>query len=96
MRLLRKIRRVTTLIKQDIIKARKKLTAEEALDRGYRFARTYKAIREALTDMVNGEREVMKNNISIKIPEYTICRLESLGITVRDFAFKVLFRLERL
>lgn len=38
----------------------------------------------------------MKDNISIKIPEYTICRLESLGITVRDFAFKVLFRLERL
>ena len=84
------------MIKQDIIKARKKLTAEEALDRGYRFARTYKAIREALTDMVDGQREVMKNNISIKIPEYTICRLESLGITVRDFAFKVLFRLERL
>lgn len=86
------------MIKQDIIKARKELTAEEALDRGYRFARTYKVIREALTDMVNGQREVVKNNISIKISEYTICRLESLGITVREypFTFNVLFRLERL
>ena len=44
------------MIKQDIIKARKELTAEEALDRGYRFARTYKAIREALTGMVNGQQ----------------------------------------
>ena len=26
------------MLKQDIIKARKELTAEEALDRGYRFA----------------------------------------------------------
>ena len=84
------------MIKQDIIKARKELTAEEALDRGYRFAQTYKTIRSALAVMVNGQPEVMKNNISIKIPEYTICRLESLGITIRDFAFKVLFRLERL
>lgn len=84
------------MIKQDIIKARKELTVEEALDRGYRFARTYKTIREALAAMVNGQREVMKNNISIKISEYTICRLESLGITIRDFAFNVLFRLERL
>lgn len=85
------------MIKQDIIKARKGLTVKEALDRGYRFARTYKTIREALAAMVNGQREVMKNNINIKISEYTICRLESLGITVRrDFAFNVLFRLERL
>lgn len=84
------------MIKQDIIKARKELTVKEALDRGYRFARTYKTIREALAAMVNGQREVMKNNISIKISEYTICRLESLGITVRDLAFNVLFRLERL
>lgn len=84
------------MIKQDIIKAREELAAKEALDRGYRFARTYKAIREALTDMVNGQREVMKNNIGIKISEYTICRLESLGITVRDYSFKVLFRLECL
>lgn len=85
------------MIKQDIIKAREQLTVEEALDRGYRFARTYKTIREALTAMVNGQqREVRKNNISIKISEYTICRLESLGITVCDFAFNVLFRLERL
>lgn len=84
------------MIKQDIIEARKKATAEEVLDRSDRFARTYKAIREALTDLVNGQREVMKNNINIKITEYTICRLESLGITVRDYAFKVLFRLERL
>ena len=84
------------MIKQDITGAREELSVKEALDRGYRFARTYKAIREALTDMVNGQREVMKNNISIKISEYTICKLESLGITVRDFAFKVLFRLERL
>lgn len=84
------------MIKQDIIKARKELTVEEALDLGYRFARTYKTIREALTAMVNGQREVMKNNIGVKISEYTICRLESLGITVRDFSFNVLFRLERL
>lgn len=54
------------MIKQDIIKARKELTAEEALDRGYRFARTYKAIREALTDMVNGQREVMKTISALK------------------------------
>lgn len=84
------------MLKQDIIKARKELTTEEALDRGYRFAQTYKAIREALTGMVNGQREVMKNSTSIKISEYTICRLESLGITVRDYPFNVLFRLERL
>ncbi len=84
------------MIKQDIIEARKKATAEEVLDRGYRFARTYKAIREALTDLVNGQREVMKNNISIKISEYTIHRLESLGVTVREDYFNVFFRLEHL
>lgn len=84
------------MLKQDIIKAREELTVKEARYKGCVFERTYKTIREALTDMVNGQREVMKNNISIKIPEYTICRLESLGITVRDYAFKVLFCLERL
>lgn len=85
------------MLKQDIIKARKELAVKEALDKGHIFERTYKTIREALYLMVDRrQHELMKNNISIKIPEYTICRLESLGITVRDYAFKVLFRLERL
>lgn len=84
------------MTKQDIIKAREELAAKKALDKGYIFARTYKTIREALTTMVNGQQEVMKNSISIKISDYTIRRLGSLGITVRDFAFNVLFRLERL
>lgn len=42
------------MIKQDIIKARKELTAEEALDRGYRFAQTYKAIQYCKTHNVTG------------------------------------------
>ena len=48
------------MIKQDIIKAREELAVKEVLDRGYRFARTYKAIREALTVMVNGQPELIK------------------------------------
>lgn len=87
------------MIKQDIIKAREELTVKEALDKGYVFGRTYEAIREALDLLINRRQaEVMKNSISIKISEYTVRRLESLGITVRDypFFFKILFRLERL
>lgn len=85
------------MIKQDIIKARKELTAEEALDRGYRFARTYKAIREALSVMVNFHQpELIKNNVSVRISEYTVRRLESLGITVFHYPAYVWFRLHRL
>lgn len=85
------------MIKQDIIKAREHLTVKEALDKGYTFERTYKAIREALDLLITWRQtEVMKNSVSIKISEYTVRRLESLGITVRDYPFRVLFRLERL
>lgn len=85
------------MIKQDIIKAREELTVQEALDKGYIFERTYKAIREALDLLINQRQaEVMKNSISIKLSEYTVSRLESLGITVRDYPFNVFFRLERL
>lgn len=48
------------MIKQDIIKARERLAVEEAMYRGHTFARTYKAIREALTVMVNGKPELIK------------------------------------
>lgn len=86
-----------TMIKQDIIKAREALVVREALDKGYIFERTYKTIREALCLMIDRrQQDVMKNSVSIKISKYTIRRLESLGITVRDLAFNVLFRLERL
>ena len=86
------------MIKQDIIKAREQLAVKEAMERGYTFARTYKAIREALDLLINWRQAgVMKNSVSIKISEYTVSRLESLGITVRDYPFfKILFRLERL
>ena len=85
------------MIKQDIIKACEELTVQEALDKGHIFERTYKAIREALDLLINQRQaEVMKNSISIKLSKYTVRRLESLGITVRDYPFNVFFRLERL
>lgn len=85
------------MIKQDIIKAREQLAVKEAMERGYTFARTYKAIREALSVMVNFHQpELIKNNVSIRISEYTVCRLESLGITVFNYPAYVLFRLHRL
>lgn len=85
------------MIKQDIIKAREQLAVKEAMERGYTFARTYKTIREVLDIMTNQwQMEVMKNSVSVKLSEYTVRRLESLGITVRDYPFNVLFRLERL
>ena len=87
------------MIKQDIIKAREELAVQEALDKGHIFEQTYKAIREALDLLIIFRRtEVMKNNISVKISEYTVRRLESLGITVREYPFiyNVMFRLERL
>ncbi len=87
------------MIKQDIIKAREELAVREALDKGHIFERTYKTIREALDLLIIcRQTEVMKNSVSIKISEYTVRRLESLGITVRDYSFinNVMFRLERL
>lgn len=84
------------MIKQDIIKAREELTVKGVLDRAYRFARTYKAIREALTVMVNGQQEVTKYSINIKIPEYTIYRLERLGVSVSHYPAYVRFCLQRL
>ena len=85
------------MIKQDIIKAREELAVVAALDKGYIFERTYKTLREALYLMIDRRQaEVMKNSISIEISEYTTHRLKSLGITVRDYPFRVLFRLERL
>lgn len=84
------------MIKQDIIKAREELAVKEVLDRGYRFARTYKAIREVLTVMVNGQPELIKNNVSLSISEYTVHKLEGLGITVFHYPAYVLFRLHRL
>lgn len=74
------------MIKQDIIKAREQLAVEEVMERGYTFERTYKAIREALSDMVNfHQSELTKYNVSIRISKYTVRRLESLGITVFVF-----------
>lgn len=85
------------MIKQDIIKAREELTVKEARYKGCVFERTYKTIREALDLMVNCRQgELMKNSFNIKISEYTIGRLESLGITVCDYPFSIMFRLERL
>ena len=85
------------MIKQDIIKAREELAAKEARYKGCVFERTYKTIREALDLMVNcRQEELMKNSFNIKISEYTIGRLESLGITVCDYPFSIMFRLERL
>lgn len=84
------------MIKQDIIKARERLAVEEAVYRCHNFARTYKAIREALTVMVNGKPELIKNNVSLRISEYTARRLESLGITVFHYPAYVLLRLHRL
>lgn len=85
------------MIKQDIIKAREQLAVKEAMERGYTFARTYKAIREALSVMVNFHQpELIKNNASIRISEYTVCRLESLGITVFNYPAYVWFHLHRL
>lgn len=84
------------MIKQDIIKAREELAVKEVLDRGYRFARTYKATREVLTVMVNGQPELIKNNVSLSISEYTVHKLEGLGITVFHYPAYVWFRLHRL
>lgn len=85
------------MIKQDIIKAREQLAVKEAMERGYTFARTYKAIREVLSDMVNfHQHELTKNNVSIRISKYTASRLESLGITVFCHPAYVWFRLHRL
>lgn len=85
------------MIKQDIIKAREQLAVKEAMERSYTFARTYKAIREVLSDMVNfHQRELTKNNVSIRISKYTASRLESLGITVFCYPDYVCFRLHRL
>lgn len=90
-------KRTTTMIKQDIIKAREELSSKEARFKGYVFERTYKTIREALDLMINyRQEELMKNSCNIKITEYTVHRLDSLGITVLDYPFKILFRLERL
>lgn len=89
--------RTTTMIKQDIIKAREELAAKEARYKGCVFAQTYKTIREALDLMINyRQTETMKSSFNIKITEYTIHRLKSLGITVCDYPFTILFRLERL
>ena len=85
------------MIKQDIIKAREELTVQEALDKGHIFERTYKAIREVLSDMVNFHQpELTKNNVSIRISKHTVRRLESLGITVFNYPAYVWFRLQRL
>lgn len=85
------------MIKQDIIKAREQLAVKEAMERGYTFARTYKAIREVLSDMVNFHQPgLTKNNVSIRISKYTVCRLESLGITVFNYPAYIWFRLHRL
>lgn len=85
------------MIKQDIIKAREQLAAKEVMERGHTFARTYKAIREVLSFMVNFHRpELTKYNISIRFSEHTVRRLESLGITVHHYPTYVYFRLHRL
>ena len=85
------------MIKQDIIKAREQLAAREVMERSHTFARTYKAIREALSLMVNfHQRELIKYNVNIIISEYTVRKLESLGITVFHYPQYVWFRLNRL
>lgn len=84
------------MIKQDIIKAREQLAAKEVMERGYTFARTYKAIREVLSVMVNSHRELTKYDVNIRFSGYTVRRLESLGITVHHYPTYVYFRLHRL
>lgn len=84
------------MIRQDIIKAREQLAAKEVMERGHTFARTYKAIREVLSVMVNSHRELTKYDVNIRISEYTVRRLESLGITVHHYPTYVYFRLHRL
>lgn len=85
------------MIRQDIIKAREQLAAEEVMERGHAFARTYKAIREVLSIIVDFPRpELTKYSVSIRFSEYTVRRLESLGITVHHYPIYVYFRLHRL
>lgn len=81
------------MIKQDIIKAREELAAKEVIERAYRFARTYKAIRETLTAMVNGQPEVIRYDINVRVPEYTFQRLKRLGIIVYEYPAYVRFYL---
>lgn len=84
------------MIRQDIIKAREQLAVKEAMERGYTFARTYKAIREVLSVMVNSHRELTRYDVNIRISEHTARRLESLGITVHHYPTYVYFRLHSL
>lgn len=85
------------MIKQDIVKARERLAAKEVMERGHTFARTYKAIREALSIIVDFHRpELTKYSISIRFSKHTVRRLESLGITVHQYPTYVCFRLHRL
>lgn len=84
------------MIKQDIIKAREQLAAKEVMERGHTFARTYKAIREVLSVMVDSHRELTKYDVNIRISEYTVRRLKSLGITVSHYPIYVWFRLNSL
>lgn len=85
------------MIKQDIIKAREELAVKEVMYRGHIFAQTYKTIREALSVMVDlREPELFKYHTSVVTSEYTVRRLESLGIAVSHYPAYVWFRLNRL
>lgn len=85
------------MTKQDIIEAREELAVKEAMCRGHIFAQTYKAIREALSVMVDLHiPELFKYHASVVTSEYTVRRLESLGITVSHYPDYVWFRLNRL
>lgn len=85
------------MIKQDIIKAREQLAAKEVMERGHIFARTYKAIREVLSVMVNFHRpELTKYHVDLRFPKHMVRRLESLGITVHHYPTYTCFRLHRL
>lgn len=85
------------MIKQDIIKAREELAVKEVMYRGHIFAQTYKTIREALSVMVDLHKpELFKYHASVVTSEYTVRRLESLGITVSHYPDYVWFRLNRL
>lgn len=82
------------MIKQDIIKAREELTASIVVQKGRDFARTYKAIREVLAAMVNGQTDLIKNNI--KLPWYVMLKFRELGIAVLQMPSYARFRLTTL
>ena len=79
------------MIKQDIIKAREELGVRRSVQKGYDFARVYKAIREVLIAMVNGRPDLVKQDI--RLPRYVLQKLHGLGIAALQLPSYVHFRL---